>query len=114
MFAHQLRYPTRPKDIALGISQDARCCNILWELEAANDQGLLIVALTSGAGSPLATGAAVEHRLIVQADDPQVVEEVQITIYHLLRELVHVFFEQPGVRDREETLGTSQSHPLRK
>jgi D-sedoheptulose 7-phosphate isomerase len=26
-----------------------------------------------------------------------VVKEVQVTIYHVLWELVHVFFEQPGV-----------------
>ncbi len=114
MFAYQLRYLTRPQDIALGISQDGRYRNVLWALEAANDLSLLTVALTGGAGSPLATSAAVEHRLIVQTDDPQVVEEVQVTIYHLLRELVHVFFEQPGVLDREETLGTTQSHPFRK
>ena len=29
-------------------------------------------------------------------DDPRVVKEIHVTMYHLLWELVHVFLEQPG------------------
>ena len=32
-------------------------------------------------------------------EDPRVVKELQVTTYHILWELVHVFFEQPGVLD---------------
>jgi len=39
----------------------------------------------------------VDHVLAVSSDDPRVVKEVHVTIYHILWELVHVFFEQPGV-----------------
>ena len=35
------------------------------------------------------------------ADDPRIVKELQVTTYHVLWELVHVFFEQPGVLDPE-------------
>jgi D-sedoheptulose 7-phosphate isomerase len=101
VFAHQLRYLARPQDIALGISQDGRCRNVLRALEAAKALGLLTVALTGGASGPLAS-SAVDHRLAVPSEDPQVVKEVQVTIYHILWELVHIFFEQPGVLDLEE------------
>ena len=40
---------------------------------------------------------AVDHVLAVNSDDPRVVKEVHVTMYHVLWELVHVFFEQPGV-----------------
>jgi D-sedoheptulose 7-phosphate isomerase len=39
----------------------------------------------------------VDHTLLASSDDPQVVKEIQVTTYHVLWELVHVFFEQPGV-----------------
>lgn len=103
VFAHQLRYLARPQDIALGISQDGRCRNVLRALEVGKGLGLLTVALTGGGSTPLATSAAVDHRLIAQAEDPRVVKEVQVTVYHILWELVHIFFEQPGVLELEGT-----------
>jgi len=39
----------------------------------------------------------VDHVLTARSDDPRVVKEVHVTSYHLLWELVHVFFEQPGL-----------------
>ena len=63
--------------------------------------GLLTVALTGGAvqsrGSPIATSKAVDHLLVAASADPRVVKEMHVTAYHVLWELVHVFFEQPGV-----------------
>jgi D-sedoheptulose 7-phosphate isomerase len=35
--------------------------------------------------------------LVARSDDPRVVKEIHVTTYHVLWELVHVFFEQPGV-----------------
>jgi D-sedoheptulose 7-phosphate isomerase len=35
----------------------------------------------------------------VPSDDPAIVQEVQETAYHVLWELVHVFFEHPGLLD---------------
>jgi len=35
--------------------------------------------------------------LVAASDDPRIVKEVHVTTYHILWELVHVFFEQPGV-----------------
>jgi D-sedoheptulose 7-phosphate isomerase len=38
-----------------------------------------------------------DHLLTAASDDPCVIKEMQVTTYHVLWELVHVFFEQPGV-----------------
>jgi D-sedoheptulose 7-phosphate isomerase len=35
--------------------------------------------------------------LVAHSADQRVVKEVHVTTYHLLWELVHVFFEHPGV-----------------
>ncbi|MFY9932062.1 MAG: SIS domain-containing protein [Streptosporangiaceae bacterium] len=97
IFAHQLRYLADPADIALGIDADGHSASVLAGLEAAHDLGLLTIALTGGDGGPIAASKAVDHLLVAESDDPRVVKELHVTMYHVLWELVHVFFEQPGV-----------------
>ena len=97
VFAHQLRQLADPADIALGVSADGRCPNVVAGLEEAHRLGLLTVALAGGDGGSLTGHPAVEHLVTVPSDDPEVVKEVHVTVYHVLWELVHVFFEHPGV-----------------
>ena len=101
IFAHQIRFLARPADIALGIDPDGHSASVLAGLEEARELGLLTVALTGGAvqsrGGPIATSKAVDHVLVAASADPRVVKEMHVTAYHILWELVHVFFEQPGV-----------------
>lgn len=94
VFAHQLRHFADPADIALGVSPDGRCANVRRGLRTAGELGLLTVALTGGrpADAPVA-----DHALVIRSDDPLLVKEVHVTAYHVLWELVHVFFEQPGL-----------------
>jgi len=97
VFAHQLRYLADPVDIALGVSSDGACANVCRGLEEAREIGLLTVALAGGDGGRLATSPAVDHLVVIPSDDPEVVKEMHVTTYHVLWELVHVFFEHPGV-----------------
>jgi D-sedoheptulose 7-phosphate isomerase len=97
IFAHQIRYVADPADIALGISADGNSASVLAGLEAAAGLGLLTVALVGGDGGQIAAAKAADHLLIAASDDPRIVKEVHVTTYHILWELVHVFFEQPGV-----------------
>jgi len=97
IFAHQIGLLAEPNDIALGIAADSGSRSVLRGLEAAKRMGLLTIALTGGQDGAIADSLAVDHVLAVRSDDPRVVKEVHVTIYHILWELVHVFFEQPGV-----------------
>jgi D-sedoheptulose 7-phosphate isomerase len=97
VFAHQLRYVADRRDIALGMSATGRCENVLAGLRTARDLGLLTVALTGGDGGPIGSEPGISHVLTARSDDPCVVKEVHVTMYHVLWELVHVFFEHPGV-----------------
>jgi D-sedoheptulose 7-phosphate isomerase len=97
IFAHQIRYLTEPADIALGISADGNCPSVLAGLEAARAGGLLTIALAGGDGGAIAASPAVDHLLVARSADPRIVKETQVTTYHVLWELVHVFFEQPGL-----------------
>jgi len=97
IFAHQIRYLADPADIALGMSADGNTASVLAGLEAARERGLLTIALAGGDGGQLAASKAADHVLLTPSADPRVVKELQVTAYHVLWELVHVFFEQPGV-----------------
>ena len=96
-FAAQLRLHAAADDIALGISADGDCPNVVRALRTAQEAGLLTVALVGGDGGQIARIEGLDHVLVARSDDPRVVKEIHVTAYHVLWELVHVFFEQPGV-----------------
>ncbi|MEU3453575.1 SIS domain-containing protein [Micromonospora sp. NPDC006766] len=102
VFAAQLRLLAAPEDIALGLSADGRCANVRRGLATARDLGLLTVGLLGGDGGDIARDAVADHVVVARSDDPCIVKEVHVTIYHVLWELVHVFFEQPGLLNQEE------------
>ncbi len=81
-------------DIALGLDHGRGDPAVRAFLERARRRGLLSIAL-GGASEPLDA----DHCFAVPSDDPEVVQEVQETTYHVLWELVHTFFEQPGLLD---------------
>ena len=78
-------------------SADGNSASVLAGLEAARERGLLTIALAGGDGGQIAAAKAADHLLLIPSADPRVVKELQVTAYHVLWELVHVFFEQPGV-----------------
>jgi D-sedoheptulose 7-phosphate isomerase len=97
IFAHQLRFLASPSDIALGICLHGNSASTLAGLEAAAGLGMLTIALVGGDGGQIAASKTADHLLVTPSSDPRVVKELHVTVYHLLWELVHVFFEQPGV-----------------
>jgi D-sedoheptulose 7-phosphate isomerase len=102
VFAYQLSIIAAEPDMAVGVSSDGRCANVLRGLETGRELGLLTLALVGGDGGPIAASPAVDHVLRARSDDPLVIKELHVTLYHILWELVHVFFEQPGVLEAEE------------
>lgn len=86
----------RPEDVAVGIASDGGDDGVAAGLEAARRAGLLTIGLAGGEGGRVAE-AAPDHLFVVPDDDPAVVQEVQETLYHVLWELVHVFFDHEGL-----------------
>jgi D-sedoheptulose 7-phosphate isomerase len=86
-FDHQIRVLAKPGDIALGLST-APDDDVRDGLEAAVGLGLLTVVLAGDGAAPVA-----DHLLEASSQDPLVVRELQVTTYHILWELVHVFLE---------------------
>ncbi len=98
-FARQLKVLARPQDMAMGFSPDGRCANVVAALTTARQMGLLTLALVGGDGGLLGEMSQTEldFCFIVQARDPLVIQETHETLYHILWELVHIFFEHEGL-----------------
>lgn len=86
VFAKQVRALGRPGDLAWGISTSGNSPNVVAGLDAARELGLKTLALSGGDGGPVA--AAAEMALTVPSRNTPRVQEVHITIGHVLCDLV--------------------------
>jgi len=86
VFAKQVRALGRPGDLALGLSTSGDSPNVVEGLQAARGLGLKTLALSGRDGGPVA--AAAELALIVPSWNTPRIQEVQITIGHVLCDLV--------------------------
>ncbi len=96
LFARQLNVLARPQDIAMGFSLDGRCENVVAALGVAKQKGLLALGLAGGEGGAMRT-ADLDFFFVVPSRDPFVIQETHETLYHILWELVHIFFEHEGL-----------------
>jgi D-sedoheptulose 7-phosphate isomerase len=95
-FAHHLKTLARPQDIAMGFSPHGNCTNVVATLEVARSLGLLTLGLTGGDGG-LVKLSRPDFCFVVQSHDLLAIQETHETLYHVLWELVHVFFEHEGL-----------------
>lgn len=86
----------RAGDILMGIESVAGGDAIARGVAVARARGMLTLVLAGQAGA--AAAAQADFVFLVPESDPFVVQEVHETLYHVLWELVHVFFEN-GVAD---------------
>ena len=86
VFAKQVRALGRPGDAALGLSTSGHSANVVKALEVARQMELKTLALSGGDGGPVA--AAAELAIVVPSRNTPRVQEVHITIGHVLCDLV--------------------------
>jgi D-sedoheptulose 7-phosphate isomerase len=96
LFTRQLYVLARPQDIAMGFSIDGYCENVVSALGIAQQKGLLTLGLTGGEGGAMRR-AGLDYCFIVPSSDPFVIQETHETLYHVLWELVHIYFEHEGL-----------------
>jgi D-sedoheptulose 7-phosphate isomerase len=95
-FARQLVLLARPQDMALGFSSDGQCANVVAALREARSLGLLTLGLAGADGGQMAR-SELDFCFVVPDQDALTVQETHETLYHVLWELVHVFFEHEGL-----------------
>jgi len=86
VFAKQIRALGRPGDLAWGISTSGNSPNVVAGLAAARELGLYTLALSGRDGGPVAAQA--DLALIVPSRNTPRIQEVHITLGHVLCDLV--------------------------
>jgi D-sedoheptulose 7-phosphate isomerase len=95
-FTRQLRVLARAEDIAMGFTMDGYDANVLAALKLARHMRLLTLCL-AGCDGRRSRETEVDFHFVIPSHDPFVIQETHETLYHILWELVHVFFEHEGL-----------------
>jgi len=90
IFLRQLIAQARPDDIAIGISTSGGSRNIIMALEEARKRGLLTVALLGYDGGEIKRKQLADFPVVVHSDYIPRIQEVQASIYHVIRETLEV------------------------
>ena len=91
IFLRQLIAQARPNDVAVAISTSGGSKNIVIALEEARKRGMLTVALLGYDGGEVLRRGLADFPLIVRSDYIPRIQEVQASIYHVLREAMEGF-----------------------
>ena len=88
IFTRQLIAHARPEDVAVGISTSGGSANILAALVEARKRGLLTVGIVGYDGGRILGERLADHAVVVRSDYIPRIQEVQASIYHVLRGLI--------------------------
>jgi D-sedoheptulose 7-phosphate isomerase len=86
IFLRQLIAQALPEDIAIGISTSGGSRNIIMALEEARKRSLLTVALLGYDGGEIKRKRLADFPVVVNCDYIPRIQEVQASIYHVIRE----------------------------
>jgi D-sedoheptulose 7-phosphate isomerase len=90
IFLRQLIAQARPEDVAIGISTSGGSRNIIMALEEARKRNLLTVALLGSDGGEIERRKLSDFPVVVHCDYIPRIQEVQASIYHVIREGLEV------------------------
>ena len=90
IFLRQLIAQARPEDVAIGISTSGGSKNVVAALEEARKRGLLTAALLGYDGGEIVRRNLVDFPIVVNCDYIPRIQEVQASIYHVIREALEI------------------------
>ncbi len=88
IFLRQLIAHARPADVAIGISTSGGSANVIAALAEARKRGLLTVALLGYDGGEIVRRGLADFAIVVRSDYIPRIQEVQASVYHIMRELL--------------------------
>jgi D-sedoheptulose 7-phosphate isomerase len=96
IFLRQLIAHARPEDVAVGISTSGGSANILAALAEARKRGLLTVGIVGYDGGRIVGEQLADHAVVVRSDYIPRIQEVQASVYHVLRGLLETLTGERG------------------
>ena len=92
VFLRQIIALGRPDDVVLAVSASGNSENLVRGLGEARRRGMSTIAICGYDGGRLAREPVADHCFIVRSSSVHRIQEVQMTLYHLLSELVQRAF----------------------
>ena len=89
VFVRQLIAQARPGDGLIGVSTSGNYENLLAAFRKAREMGVVTIGLSGYDGGKMATGAALDHCLVVPSNSIHRIQETHVAIYHILWDLTH-------------------------
>ena len=96
IFLRQLIAHARAEDVAVGISTSGGSPNILAALAEARKRGLVTVGIVGYDGGRIVSERLADHAVVVRSDYIPRIQEVQASVYHVLRGLVETLAGERG------------------
>jgi len=90
IFLRQLIAQARPGDVAIGISTSGGSRNIIMALEEARKRKMLTVALLGYDGGEILRRGHADFPIVVHSDYIPRIQEIQASVYHVIRESLEV------------------------
>jgi D-sedoheptulose 7-phosphate isomerase len=90
IFLRQFIAQAKPNDVAVGISTSGGSRNIVIALEEARKRGMRTVALLGYDGGEILRRGLADFPLVVHSDYIPRIQEVQASVYHVIRETMEV------------------------
>jgi D-sedoheptulose 7-phosphate isomerase len=81
--------------VAIAISTSGGSANVVGALSEARARGLLTIALTGYDGGDILRRRLADHVLVVRSDHIPRVQEIQASIYHVMRDLLDEIRRSP-------------------
>ncbi|HEX4425849.1 MAG TPA: SIS domain-containing protein [Terriglobales bacterium] len=98
IFLRQLIAQARPEDVVIGISTSGGSRNIIMALEEARKRDMLTVALLGYDGGEIKRKQLADFPIVVNCDYIPRIQEVQASVYHVIRESLQTLNEVPNIR----------------
>lgn len=86
VFSRQIQALGKTGDLAWGISTSGNSPNLIKAFTTARDMGITTIGFTGSGGGTMAT--MVDHHFTVESDDATRIQEVHITLAHVICELI--------------------------
>jgi D-sedoheptulose 7-phosphate isomerase len=93
VFSRQIIALGKTGDVLLGVSTSGNSENLLRAFETAKRMGLITIGYAGGDGGRMSASGAVDYRLTIPTASVHRAQETQVTLYHLMWDMVHQFLE---------------------
>lgn len=104
VFVRQLEAHARGGDGLIGFSTSGNSENLMAAFRKASKLGLTTLGLAGGDGGEMRASGVLDHCLVVETDSIHRVQEVHVSVYHILWDLTHTL-----LADRRGKTGVHRS-----